>query len=521
MSKLFMSLQLTPENFLHLQAQAKSYMLDPAHPDRQSCVGNRGKGDTDMVKLRLFNCVRVFLSGGAGDQFFGNNVEKPGENDAMEAARALGEEKAPTEGKLLWPQDGNKIISLVTPLLRRMVTNERQRVYAIETRKGGAKKAEASVEAAPTPDNSTQGMNESHVPGERDPLQPTNLPHHLQPLASVQPQDQHLYSTSPVLSLSGQSPAIAQSVTPEPVMNTYRQSGTRYRLDSTQKLDLPREPPAEPILEHINLFVTKVMPPWRGKKVPEPVLLRVETRLQNSDEAPLFHMSWDELSHHVKLLLKDAMYLYPELEPQPQPVQTQKAVVPILPGMGPEALRGLAVAATEIQNDGSSEMEDNQAVVREEENPFADPPTAPSSAAPSPTHHSPTAGSPTGAFPATVSATAASPSALSPTPPRRVTFVEPLPTRSPSPPSESSTTGTIEQSAPQSLTKTEQQKIPRGMQRTSQVLRAKLLPKYEMETLWTKGTKGITCREDWHVVKLDVACAIWTDKVLNVVVKIL
>lgn len=148
MSKLFMSLQLTPEDFLQLQARAKSYMLDPAHPQRQSCVGNRGKGDTDMVKLKLFNCVRDFLAGGIGEQFFGEHVEKPPEAEAIEAALALGQDRpAPAQKRLIWPRDGNEIISLVTPLLRRMVTNERQRKYALETRKGGThKKEENAVE---------------------------------------------------------------------------------------------------------------------------------------------------------------------------------------------------------------------------------------------------------------------------------------------------------------------------------------------------------------------------------------
>jgi hypothetical protein len=158
MSKLFISLQLSPENFLHLQAQAKLYMLDPAHPERQNCVGNRGKGDTDMVKLRLFNCVRDFLNNGLGEHFFGEHAEAPGERESLEAARALGEERTgPAEERLIWPRDGNKIISLVTPLMRRMVTNERQRVYAIETRKGGAKNKdkEGSVEAG-------QSTNEDH-----------------------------------------------------------------------------------------------------------------------------------------------------------------------------------------------------------------------------------------------------------------------------------------------------------------------------------------------------------------------
>jgi hypothetical protein len=160
MSKLFMSLQLSPENFLQLQASAKAYMLDSSHPERQNCVGNRGKGDTDMVKLRLFNCVRDFLNDKVGEQFFGEHVEKPGENDAIEAARALGEDKTPDASeRLTWPRDGNKIISLVTPLMRRMVTNERQRQYAIETRKGGAKKKdkEGSAEATIQQSDSNPG----------------------------------------------------------------------------------------------------------------------------------------------------------------------------------------------------------------------------------------------------------------------------------------------------------------------------------------------------------------------------
>ncbi|KAH0538768.1 hypothetical protein FGG08_004656 [Glutinoglossum americanum] len=122
MSKLFSSLELSPENFLHLQAAAKGFMLDKNYPERQDCVGSRGKGDTDMVKLRLYNCVKDFLEKeGNGEKFFGKNVVPEGSK----------------KRKFVWPAQKNRIISLVTPLLRRMVTNERQRQYAIETRKGG------------------------------------------------------------------------------------------------------------------------------------------------------------------------------------------------------------------------------------------------------------------------------------------------------------------------------------------------------------------------------------------------
>jgi hypothetical protein len=94
MSKLFTSLELTPEEFLHLQAAAKAYMLDPAHPERGECVGNRGRGDTDMTKLKLFGCVKSFLEDeGWGDRCFGPNA------DSAEVR------------KLKWPQMKNKYVT--------------------------------------------------------------------------------------------------------------------------------------------------------------------------------------------------------------------------------------------------------------------------------------------------------------------------------------------------------------------------------------------------------------------------
>lgn len=77
MSKLFTSLELPPGLFLHLQAAAKTYMLDPMHPERSESVGNKGKSDTDMVKLKLFGCVSDFLEvEGWGEKCFGRNSER-------------------------------------------------------------------------------------------------------------------------------------------------------------------------------------------------------------------------------------------------------------------------------------------------------------------------------------------------------------------------------------------------------------------------------------------------------------
>jgi hypothetical protein len=160
MSRLFASLELSPENFLQLQAAAKAYMLDDNYPERRECVGQRGKGDTEMVKLRLWNCVRNFLDAeGNGDRFFSEHVV----NDGMPPRQYI------------WPQDQHRVISLVIPLLRRMVTNERQRQYAIETRKGGGvelrkRKQEENVQSVdaaadhPPSDDPTQPLETQQLP---------------------------------------------------------------------------------------------------------------------------------------------------------------------------------------------------------------------------------------------------------------------------------------------------------------------------------------------------------------------
>ncbi|RAL68699.1 hypothetical protein DID88_007405 [Monilinia fructigena] len=119
MSSVFTKLELAPEDFITLQAAAKDYMLDPRHPDRSACVGSKGKRDSDMTKLKLYACVRNFLADegeGWGEKLFGKNSPSG-------ATR-----------KWMWPQMPNRIISRVTPLLRRMVTNERQRLYALNQR---------------------------------------------------------------------------------------------------------------------------------------------------------------------------------------------------------------------------------------------------------------------------------------------------------------------------------------------------------------------------------------------------
>ncbi len=156
MSKLFTSLEISPEQFLRLQAAAKAYMLDPQHPERYHCVGSKGRVDTDMVKLKLFGCVEAFLEDeGWGQRCWGANADRESEQGQQGKNR-----------RLRWPEGRNKIITSVTPLMRRMVTNERQRRYANETRskeKGGKGTKTSSS------NTQMQDMENVQLPPEIDP----------------------------------------------------------------------------------------------------------------------------------------------------------------------------------------------------------------------------------------------------------------------------------------------------------------------------------------------------------------
>jgi hypothetical protein len=119
--KLYSSLELSPESFVHLQTAAKEYMLDENHPERLDTIGQRGGGDTDLVRLKLWNFVKEFLDDlGNGQKFFGEHI-------------AAVEGQAPRT--MIWPHDAEQIIKACVPVLRRMVTNERQRRYAMQARK--------------------------------------------------------------------------------------------------------------------------------------------------------------------------------------------------------------------------------------------------------------------------------------------------------------------------------------------------------------------------------------------------
>lgn len=123
LGKVFTSLELAPEAFLRLQHAAKLYMLDDEFPERKDVVGHKKlSNNNDVAKLKLYECVEDFLQQDSiGEQFFGHS-----------SSEATPDAQPRT---FFWPEDRNKIVKLLMPLLRKMVTNERQRIYAAETRK--------------------------------------------------------------------------------------------------------------------------------------------------------------------------------------------------------------------------------------------------------------------------------------------------------------------------------------------------------------------------------------------------
>ncbi|KIW19980.1 hypothetical protein PV08_00555 [Exophiala spinifera] len=118
--KVFESLDLAPENFLRLQVAAKAFMLDEAYPERRAVVGHKKSpniGGVEASRLKLWNCVEEFLSvHGYGEKYFGQS----------DGGRPR---------TLVWPEHSEAIIKHMMPLMRKMVTNERQRLYAATTRK--------------------------------------------------------------------------------------------------------------------------------------------------------------------------------------------------------------------------------------------------------------------------------------------------------------------------------------------------------------------------------------------------
>lgn len=320
MSILFMSLQLSPENFLLLQAEAKSYMLDAAYPERQNCVGNRGKGDTDMVKLRLFNCAREFIERGAGERFFGEAAasQRQREGDSWEAVRALGKEQPHTQGDLVWPRDGTQLIGLITPLLRRMVTNERQRVYAIETRKRGARGKEGNI--GPAVPVSPTAMQQDAAGFAMSPLL-QNYDTRVS-AGTFGRRSNYMPTNDTQSSIGSQSTDFSTSL-------SLPFACSSVNLSQRQDHGRPQAHELRPYLKHMNIFLRK------DKNIIGSI------RFRHAEEAPLSQILWSDLANCIARLRKQCDYM------------TRHPLGNNASEMNYDAIRGVTRAANQVQAGGS------------------------------------------------------------------------------------------------------------------------------------------------------------------------
>jgi hypothetical protein len=205
LGKVFSDLELAPEHFLRLQTAAKAFMLDEAHPERRDVVGHKkNSGGSDLAKLNLWNCVDEFLSvHGYGEKFFA-----PGSGNDVPGA---------PQRTLFWPLDSQLITKLMMPLMRKMVTNERQRIYAAATRKQGPAK-ETSAEQSPA------AADESIISNENTP-QPSYSQREIevQPATPAQQDTQNLSPAVPT-----QQVTLSPSQAGQPPTAAFKQSIVLY-----------------------------------------------------------------------------------------------------------------------------------------------------------------------------------------------------------------------------------------------------------------------------------------------------
>ena len=101
----------------------------------------------------MYQAVEGFLlDNNNGETFFGHSAE-PRTPDAPIRT-------------FFWPEDRGRIIKVLMPLLRKMVTNERQRIYAAETRNKDTKKDDTrshSVTSGQPRTDDSQGSRNDNV----------------------------------------------------------------------------------------------------------------------------------------------------------------------------------------------------------------------------------------------------------------------------------------------------------------------------------------------------------------------
>ncbi|KPI44992.1 uncharacterized protein AB675_2767 [Cyphellophora attinorum] len=103
------ALELDDAAYSELLEDAKAYMLDESHPERQSIIGG-APYRVDEYNMKLQETAAAFLRAGSGARFWGPWTASD-----------------PLSRTVSWPNDAQIIIERVAPFLRRIVANERDR----------------------------------------------------------------------------------------------------------------------------------------------------------------------------------------------------------------------------------------------------------------------------------------------------------------------------------------------------------------------------------------------------------
>lgn len=200
------------------------------------------------------------------------------------------------------------------------------------------------MEATPAHEDDVQGMSAVTSPGQN-----FEQPHatleltHLHPLAPAQQYGQHSNSALTIPSLPTHSNrTMTEEINFPDGQTSWESPRSSIELFPGKKLELPTEQDAEPFIKHIQIFLTKNK-------------IRIgQVRYKHQADAPLFFYSWEEMNQRIRELIRAACVQYPQLQDQVNSIK----------GMAPEALRGLAVAATEMQNEDSIENANSGSTAR-------------------------------------------------------------------------------------------------------------------------------------------------------------
>lgn len=236
---------------------------------------------------------------------------------------------------------------------------------------------------------------------------------------------------------------------------------------------------------------------------------------------PLNDYSWVDFQDRIVWLIRLALATYPQLRPESLRRASQDEVQQTLKSMAPEALRGLAVAATEIQTHvNNANVPDSELRIDSVTEPI---PTVPSidmiaaatsvGRVPYPDLPSPNPDVREYEASRQSSVDASSPSATgdgiapksAPISPTRAASKAPL---QPAPP-QPATPGEVDRTA------------SHGLSGWAAIFPQSEIPKYIVKAILTAGLSEIKDEQDWQNAKLDVGYAVWANGRMSVIIELI